>query len=345
MTPSIPSNYANAVAPYAPLGGAPVGQEAEELRASTLKPLEQPAEAARGENGRSPDHRAGQTEEQARLALGRRSDDNGRSLGAEGAGPRADNVSISRGGRAAFASEAASAPLPDVAERPLVSAQQQRVSEAQTAEDQARAEGDIRASLERQEELEVQKQVRELVARDREVRQHEQAHAALGGRYAGAPQYEYERGPDGVSYAVSGEVPIDTSPVPNDPQATIEKAQQIRRAAFAPAEPSDTDRRVAAEAAQLEAQARVELRQQQMEASRPETEAASEKSSVEQVRSETVESDGSRREESDREAREDTRQVIAEDARRRHIDTYVQLVELSALTEPRESGGRLDQRV
>lgn len=102
--------------------------------------------------------------------------------------------------------------------------------------------------------------VRELQQRDAEVRRHEQAHATVGGQYAGAPQYDYERGPDERLYAVSGEVSIDTSPIPGDPQATIAKMQQVRRAALAPADPSPQDQRVAAEAQQAITQARSELR-------------------------------------------------------------------------------------
>ncbi|MEM6486423.1 MAG: putative metalloprotease CJM1_0395 family protein [Pseudomonadota bacterium] len=102
-------------------------------------------------------------------------------------------------------------------------------------------------------------QVRDLAARDREVRAHEQAHANVGGRYAGSPTYSYQRGPDGRQYAVGGEVSIDISAVPGDPQATIEKARIVRRAALAPAEPSSQDRAVAAEATALEQRARAEL--------------------------------------------------------------------------------------
>jgi len=101
--------------------------------------------------------------------------------------------------------------------------------------------------------------VRELQQRDREVRQHEAAHAAVGGQYAGAPQYTYQRGPDGRQYAVGGSVSIDTSPVDGDPEATLQKARQIRAAALAPAEPSAQDRAVAASAAALERQARAEI--------------------------------------------------------------------------------------
>ncbi|MCP1338056.1 hypothetical protein NJR55_00490 [Idiomarina sp. M1R2S28] len=106
--------------------------------------------------------------------------------------------------------------------------------------------------------------VDELKSRDQEVRVHEQAHAAVGGQYAGSPSYEYERGPDGKSYAVGGEVQIDVSPVNGDPQATIQKMQVVRRAALAPAQPSAADRSIAAEAANKATQARAELAQQQI---------------------------------------------------------------------------------
>ena len=86
---------------------------------------------------------------------------------------------------------------------------------------------------------------------------------AVGGQYAGAVQYDYDRGPDGRLYAVGGEVGIDTAPIPGDPQATIEKMEQVRRAALAPAEPSGQDRSVAAQAGQAIAQARAELATQE----------------------------------------------------------------------------------
>lgn len=107
-----------------------------------------------------------------------------------------------------------------------------------------------------------QKVIEKLSARDREVRSHEQAHAAVGGQYAGSPTYTYQRGPDGVSYAVGGEVSIDTSPIPNDPEATLRKAEQIARAASAPAEPSGQDRAVAAQAAKMAQEARIEINRQ-----------------------------------------------------------------------------------
>ncbi len=109
------------------------------------------------------------------------------------------------------------------------------------------------------------RQIQELVKRDREVRTHEAAHAAVGGALAGSPSFTYESGPDGGRYAVGGEVGIDTSAVSGDPEATIEKAQQIRRAALAPAQPSPTDLSVAAQASSMEASARVELQNDQVQ--------------------------------------------------------------------------------
>ncbi len=190
---SIPSSYANTVAPYAPLGRSAVGQEDTELKTSTFKPTEQLAESVRSQNRRLPDERPNDEVEQDR----------------------------------------------------------------QTALTQERRANSRRTDEELKTE---QKQIQELAARDREVRAHEQAHAAVAGQYAGSPTYSFVRGPDGVSYAVGGSVEVDTSPIPGDPEATLRKAQQLRRAANAPAEPSSQDGRVAAQAAKMELEARAELR-------------------------------------------------------------------------------------
>lgn len=102
-------------------------------------------------------------------------------------------------------------------------------------------------------------QLEKLKARDREVRAHELAHLAAAGSLAtSGASFTYQRGPDGASYAIGGEVQIDTSSGSN-PEETIRKAQIIRAAAQAPAEPSGQDRSVAAKASQMEAKARAEL--------------------------------------------------------------------------------------
>ena len=132
--------------------------------------------------------------------------------------------------------------------------------------EKAKPESSDTPSSSKQLSEEEQRNVRELKQRDREVRAHEAAHLAAAGRYAtGGASFEYERGPDGRSYAVGGEVGIDTSPVPNDPQATIQKARVIKTAALAPADPSTTDRKVAVDAARMEAEARQEISRQRAE--------------------------------------------------------------------------------
>jgi len=105
-------------------------------------------------------------------------------------------------------------------------------------------------------------QVDKLKERDQEVRAHEQAHALVGGQYAGAPTYDYQTGPDNRQYAVGGEVKIDTAPVPGDPAATIDKMDIVIKAALAPAEPSGQDRAVASQAAQKRTEAQTELNAQ-----------------------------------------------------------------------------------
>ncbi len=108
------------------------------------------------------------------------------------------------------------------------------------------------------------RELQELKKRDREVRQHEQAHIAAGGAYVkGGPTYEYQRGADGKLYAVGGEVQIDTAPIPDDPAATIRKLETVQRAATAPGEPSSQDRAVAAAAAQGIVEARADLQREQ----------------------------------------------------------------------------------
>jgi hypothetical protein len=146
------------------------------------------------------------------------------------------------------------------------------------------------------------KQVQELKARDREVRAHEAAHLAAAGSLATGVSFTYQRGPDGVQYAVGGEVGIDTAAVAGDPEATLAKAQRIRAAALAPAEPSAQDLRVAAQAAQLAVQARAEIGQQQRVESEEESEAIEEvRDSVESTSAEET-SDSPQSDESNNDA-------------------------------------------
>ncbi len=218
ITSALPSNFANAVAPFSPIGSSGVGEENLEAKNTPMKPVEASAESGKLQN----DNRQSSAID---------SDIDDASVEGETPGQSADD-----------------------------------------SEDKSSAR---QALIDEQEQLEIA----ELAARDREVRAHEQAHASVGGVYAGAPVLQFERGPDGVSYAVAGEVSISTSEVAGDPQATIDKAQQIRRAALAPADPSPQDRQVAALAAQMEMEARQELRLQSAEAEDADSESDTENAS------------------------------------------------------------------
>ena len=115
---------------------------------------------------------------------------------------------------------------------------------------------------------EEQKEIKELKDRDREVRRHEQAHFQAAGKYANPPKYEYQTGPDGKRYAVGGSVEIDMSEVSDDPEATLEKARVIKRAALAPEEPSAQDRKVARQADKMAAEAQKEISEQRISGGR-----------------------------------------------------------------------------
>lgn len=113
---------------------------------------------------------------------------------------------------------------------------------------------------------EAREQVAALQARDAVVRAHEAAHVGAGGGLASGATFTYETGPDGRQYAVGGEVRIQTGGG-GTPQERIAQAQQVRRAALAPAQPSSQDRAVAATASRAEAAALAELAAERAEES------------------------------------------------------------------------------
>ncbi|MBU3020323.1 putative metalloprotease CJM1_0395 family protein [Aestuariibacter sp. A3R04] len=157
-------------------------------------------------------------------------------------------------------------PAPVTYERPQVQVDsrpdvlQNESNEAQSSDtDNGDKESAGKGSAEeKQQQQAQQKEIESLEARDQEVRQHEQAHAAAGGQYAGSPQYEYDTGPDGKRYVTDGEVSIDVSEA-DSPEQTVRKMEQVRAAALAPAEPSAQDLKVAGEASRKAAEARAEL--------------------------------------------------------------------------------------
>ena len=295
MTSAIPSSYANTVAPYAPLGRQPVGQESPELKASTFKALEQSADSARSENRRSPDDRPNEQAEQQRVSAGQNSNSSGQSTQSE--------KSVGEKGR-------------------------------------------------REKE---QKQINELSAIDREVHAHEQAHAAVGGEFAGTPTYKFVRGPDGVSYAVGGEVSVNTGPIPNDPEATIRKAQQIRQAANAPADPSPQDRRIAAEATRLESEARAQLQEQDAIKAQAQEKLAVEKNAAQKSEAEqkitdeddaraTAEREQLRADEQAERSRSDRSDILLK-VSKKNINLNRRLVEIGAVKGLSTVGSFLNRRV
>lgn len=72
----------------------------------------------------------------------------------------------------------------------------------------------------------------------------------------------YQTGPDGHIYASGRKVTLEASEVPNNPQATIDKAREIRRAVNSQKEPSLHDLHLLFAASRMEAQARAELMKQ-----------------------------------------------------------------------------------
>jgi len=101
--------------------------------------------------------------------------------------------------------------------------------------------------------------ISKLKQRDTEVKAHEQAHlSAAGGLATGGASFSYQTGPNGKRYAIGGEVGIDTSGG-STPEETLRKADTIKRAALAPANPSSQDIKVAAKATNMANKARLEL--------------------------------------------------------------------------------------
>ncbi|WP_051311177.1 putative metalloprotease CJM1_0395 family protein [Zooshikella ganghwensis] len=224
------------------------------------------------------------------------------------------------------APRAATQNQPNVAEQQSLDRDQAlQARNLQVNQDQQQDQSNAQDNAQQQQE---EQEIQQLAQRDREVKAHEQTHQAVGGQFAGAAQFQFIRGPNGVPYAVSGEVSIDLSPVPGSPEATIAKAQQIRRAALAPAEPSAQDRIVAAKASQLELQARRELVTQQ-----------DEQLTANQAQVNTQSAIASREEDTGEENNndEESRVQLAE-RNRRNLSVYEQFIELGLIKDQVDRG-------
>ena len=83
--------------------------------------------------------------------------------------------------------------------------------------------------------------VERLRQRDQQVRQEEQAHAAVAGDLAGPISYVYQRGPDGRLYAIGGSVQIEARSYSGDPQELARLGARLSAAAHAATNPSGAD--------------------------------------------------------------------------------------------------------
>jgi hypothetical protein len=120
-----------------------------------------------------------------------------------------------------------------------------------------RAAHPLGAMQSRQQEQEIQAEMRDLAACDPGVRNHELVRSAVAGRYSSLPSYEFQRGSDGNNYALNSEASIDLGKAVT-PQAIIDKMEVVRQAAVAIAEPGSQDRQLAVAASRITAQARQE---------------------------------------------------------------------------------------
>lgn len=96
--------------------------------------------------------------------------------------------------------------------------------------------------------------VTKLQQRDQQVRQEEEAHAAVAGDLAGPINYVYQTGPDGRQYAVGGSVGIQTAALSGDPAEVRRQAGRVAAAANAATNPSAQDYAAARQAYALGSQ-------------------------------------------------------------------------------------------
>lgn len=188
----------------------------------------------------------------------------------------------------------------------------------------------------RRQAVEDQQLIRRLSARDAEVRAHEAAHASVGGQFAGPANFSFQRGPDGIDYAVGGEVRISVPSGGPSPESTLQALQQVRAAALAPASPSEQDRQVAAQAARQAAELRAQIDSHALEQDQQKLEQA--------VAEREAKAEQKQRDEEQRlEARQQDEQRLArQQLERRNAQLSAELITLDNL-ERRNAGSLLNQ--
>lgn len=148
---------------------------------------------------------------------------------------------------------------------------QTQVKEENREDDTRSLEKNESSSLEKSEnkeenksntELSAQEKIdlAELKARDTQVRAHEAAHQS-GPAASGGATFTYQKGPDGVMYAVGGEVPVRIQ-TGSTPQETISNLQGVIATALAPADPSPQDISIASKARVMMMKAQQEFAQE-----------------------------------------------------------------------------------
>jgi len=150
-------------------------------------------------------------------------------------------------------------------EDPILASQakEKRVEQKREKEEKKVQEAEKKSEINELSEDE-KRLVKELSARDAEVKAHEAAHQAAGAGMTGAATYTYQRGPDGKMYAIGGEVSIST-PTASTPQEAIKIARQVAAAAMAAGDPSPQDFSVAASARVMEMKAQQQLAKEEQE--------------------------------------------------------------------------------
>ena len=106
------------------------------------------------------------------------------------------------------------------------------------------------------------------------VKLRELVHRAIIGNYVrGAVSFDYDTGPDGLKYAVAGHTTVDTRPIINNPEASIRKAQAIKR--------TKIDHNVAVEVEKMEREAIMALKEEQRKESDDTTKASNTENTIE----------------------------------------------------------------
>ena len=97
----------------------------------------------------------------------------------------------------------------------------------------------------RMDAIDLEGKSRQLAKTAKTVEAHIRAHRSVGSGITGPANIQTTTSPDGKSYVASGDVPINTSIISDNPDIRLLKAKAIQRVALTPSDPSAIDRQVA----------------------------------------------------------------------------------------------------